>query len=97
MNIENTMLIMKQFEEIQNEMKKIGEIDWITNLEDNTCLASFYFREKGKSIESNETIFKCIEKLKKTFKIEALSIGKTVTIFLKERSNECGINSKKAL
>ena len=38
-----------------------------------------------------------IEKLKKTFKIEALSIGKTVTIFLKERSNECGINSKKAL
>lgn len=85
MNIENTMLIMKQFEEIQNEMKKIGEIDWITNLEDNTCLASFYFREKGKSIESNETIFKCIEKLKKTFKIEALSIGKTVTIFLKEK------------
>ena len=85
MNIENTMLIMKQFEEIQNEMKKIGEIDWITNLENNTCLASFYFREKGKSIESNETIFKCIEKLKKTFKIEALSIGKTVTMFLKEK------------
>ncbi len=42
MNVENTMLIMKQFEEIQNEMKIIGEIDWIMNLEDNTCLASFY-------------------------------------------------------
>ena len=33
----------------------------------------------------NEEIFKCIEKLKKTFKIEALSIGKTVTMFLKEK------------
>ena len=97
MNIENTMLVMKQFEEIQNEMKTIGEIDWIMKLEDNTCLASFYFREKGKSIEGNEKILKCIEKLKKTFKIEALSIGKTVTIFLKERSNECGINSKETL
>ena len=42
MNIENTMLVMKQFEEIQNEMKTIGEIDWIMKLEDNTCLASFY-------------------------------------------------------
>ena len=42
MNIENTMLIMKQFEEIQKEMKTIGEI-------------------------------------------EALSIGKTVTMFLKEK------------
>ena len=93
MNIENTMFVMKQFEEIQNEMKIIGEIDWIMNLEDNTYLASFYFLEKGKNVDSNEKILKCIDNLKKKFKIEALSIGKTVTIFLKERANECGTNS----
>ena len=84
MELSNTLKLMNIFGEIQKEMSSIGKIDWIMKTEDEHCLASFYFLEKN-DIGSNEKILACIKKLEKNFSLVEYSIGKTVTVFLKEK------------
>ncbi len=84
MELSNTMKLMKIFGDIQKEMISIGKMDWIMKTEDEHCLASFYFLEKH-DVGSNNKILSCIKKLEKDFVLVEHSIGKTVTLFLKEK------------
>lgn len=88
MELGNTVELMKIFDEIQKEMKNIGKIDWIMNVEDEHCLASFYFMEEKCDVGSNRKILSCIKKLEKKFIMVSYSVGKTVTFYLKEKEKK---------
>jgi len=81
----NNIELMDIIGKIQKEMDKIGDTDWVMNLDGDNCIFSIYFLDSEFHINSNNKILSLIKKIEKSFNIKGMSIGKTVTMCIERK------------